>query len=72
MHPITERIIMLESEKVALEDKIHSVILEIQDIQRTCEHRDESGNTTYKQSSYDGLSNIYECSICKRHTRKKP
>lgn len=72
MHPITEKVLELEAERIRLEDRIQSIIYEIHDIQRNCNHTDEKGNTTYSVVSYDGLNKVYECSICKKETRKRP
>lgn len=71
MNPIRELISDLEIERKELEDKIISVINQIEDVRKNCPHRDDSGNSTFKFSIYDGIKDVYECSICGKRTIKR-
>lgn len=72
MHPSSERVNKLEQERDQLEERIRSIINEIQEIQRECEHMEDRYNSAFKKYSYTGINTIYECSICGKKTTKRP
>jgi vacuolar-type H+-ATPase subunit D/Vma8 len=72
MHPSSERVNKLEQERDQLEERIHSIINEIHEIQRECEHMEDRYNSAFKEYSYNGINTIYECSICRKKTTKRP
>jgi hypothetical protein len=70
MDSIKDKIDSLMIELSQCEKRTISIIHEIEEIRRECTHMEDANNTAFKKAGYNGLKDIFECSICGKRTNK--